>query len=414
MTRNTDFSLFTLAIAAMVAVVYFTFYAGETESSVQSRRVGVSEDERPLRIKQSSPMYRGNAARTGYYPGGLGIKKGNIRKKKILFLVIVNKDKKGFFCALNATNGKELWKKEVNSLYNNAAVIVDGIAYVPSNNQFFVFDAVKGKKKWDWKIEPTAGLKIITSPVVAKGTVYFGSYDHFVYALDAKTKNVKWKSKINGIVNSTPAVADNVVYVGTVKGKFYAMNAKTGKITWDIELGDAIISWPLLVKDMVFVGCHNGNMYALDTKTGKIKWQVKTNGHVFSGPALENEVLFFGTWSYSIYAVDKNKGNKKWVARTENIPISVLVGNGTVYAFDFNCIYAFNCSNGDEIWKQKNDIIGNANETVPALAEGILYIGKNNINEEKFVLCALNAKNGKELWKKTISGKIDRAITVAD
>lgn len=70
--------------------------------------------------------------------------------------------------------------------------------------------------------------KIDSSPVVADGTVYIGSNDHRMYALDARTGRLIWRRDVDGEVDSRPAVADETVYIGSDDGKVYAVNASTG------------------------------------------------------------------------------------------------------------------------------------------------------------------------------------------
>jgi PQQ enzyme repeat len=59
------------------------------------------------------------------------------------------------------------------------------------------------KIKWQFH----SGGQILSSPVVAADTVYFGSNDHHIHALNLSTGAEKWKFKTGGRVPSTPAVA---------------------------------------------------------------------------------------------------------------------------------------------------------------------------------------------------------------
>ena len=56
-----------------------------------------------------------------------------------------------------------------------------------------------------------------SSPAVANGVVYVGSYDRHVYALNAGTGALLWKYQTGG---SSPAVANGVVYVGWEDGVY--------------------------------------------------------------------------------------------------------------------------------------------------------------------------------------------------
>ncbi|OEJ36542.1 PQQ-binding-like beta-propeller repeat protein [Streptomyces agglomeratus] len=61
------------------------------------------------------------------------------------------------------------------------------------------------------------------------GTVYIGSNDMKVYALDAATGTPRWTHTTGGAVCSSPAVVDGIVYIGSYDKKVYALDAATGQ-----------------------------------------------------------------------------------------------------------------------------------------------------------------------------------------
>jgi outer membrane protein assembly factor BamB len=81
---------------------------------------------------------------------------------------------------------------------------------------------------WDFFLSsPVIG---VNGPGINKGpTVYFGSSDGNLYALDAISGSLKWKFKTNGIINTSPALYDGIVYFGSWDTYMYAADAQTGK-----------------------------------------------------------------------------------------------------------------------------------------------------------------------------------------
>ena len=65
-----------------------------------------------------------------------------------------------------------------------------------------------------------------SSPSVAGNTIYFGSHDGNLYALDATTGGLKWKQKLGGRIISSPWPADGVIVVGCDDGYLYALEGK--------------------------------------------------------------------------------------------------------------------------------------------------------------------------------------------
>jgi outer membrane protein assembly factor BamB len=77
-----------------------------------------------------------------------------------------------------------------------------------------------GILKWDYA---TGGSVSSTPAVAADGTLYFGSDDGYVYALNPDG-SLKWKYLIGDAVRSSPAIAaDGVMYVGSSDYCLYAL-----------------------------------------------------------------------------------------------------------------------------------------------------------------------------------------------
>ena len=51
-------------------------------------------------------------------------------------------------------------------------------------------------------------------------------YDNYVYALDAATGNERWRFETGREVNSSPTVADGTVFVGSFDNRVYALDAE--------------------------------------------------------------------------------------------------------------------------------------------------------------------------------------------
>src|ERR1700749_4777907 len=58
------------------------------------------------------------------------------------------------------------------------------------------------KLKWQFHTDG----QVVSSPAVTGDTVYVGSTDHFLYAIDRNSGAQKWKFKSEGRITSSPAV----------------------------------------------------------------------------------------------------------------------------------------------------------------------------------------------------------------
>ena len=83
----------------------------------------------------------------------------------------------------------------------------------PSEHAAPVKPAVAGNKLWEFE----TGDWVRSSPAIGSdGTVYVGSHDHKLYAINGKSGVKLWEFKTGGRVYSSPAIgSDGTVYVGS-------------------------------------------------------------------------------------------------------------------------------------------------------------------------------------------------------
>ena len=108
-----------------------------------------------------------------------------------------------------------------------------------------------GKRHW---VFPAEG-GIDSSPAIYNGLIYVGCDDFYLYAVDERSGNMVWRTKLGGAIKSSPALDSGLVLVGCEDGKFYALDAASGKQVWMFECGDRISGGPTVAGGQVFFGC---------------------------------------------------------------------------------------------------------------------------------------------------------------
>ncbi|KRA80484.1 PQQ-dependent dehydrogenase, methanol/ethanol family [Altererythrobacter sp. Root672] len=202
-------------------------------------------------------------------------------------------------------------------------VVIDGVMYTSGNlGRVYALNAATGEQLW--KFEPEVDMQVNRwtccdqanrGVQVHDGKVFVGSLDGYLYALDAKTGEVAWKTdtiadrKRGYTVTGAPEIAGDLVIIGNAgaendtRGYVTAYNAKDGseawrfwtiprdpkdgpqesealeaalktwdpKSRWDIGGGgtvwDAIQYDPQF--DQVIIGVGNGGPYPLHTRSPK-------------------------------------------------------------------------------------------------------------------------------------------------
>ena len=95
---------------------------------------------------------------------------------------------------------------------------------------------------------------------MVNGVIYFatdaggfvGTPVHNVTALNASTGVKVWSFATGSSVDSSPAVANGVVYIGSFNGNLYALNATTGAKLWGYDTGGFVYTSLAVVDGLLY------------------------------------------------------------------------------------------------------------------------------------------------------------------
>jgi len=239
-----------------------------------------------------------------------------------------------------------------------------------------------GLEKWRFKCEGPTGWVFGGIVIGEDGTLYFGDYSWYVYALHPDG-SLKWKYKTGGAITSAPALAeDGTLYIGAWDDYLHAVYSTNGTRKWVFYANDANIDCaPTIAPDgTIYIGTlsslgYGNKLYAVNPN-GTEKWRFQTGSDVFSSPALGDDgTIFFGSHDTYVYALYPN-GTLKWQYKTGNYVMGSpsITTDGTVYigSRDGN-LYALYQNNGTMKWQCS---IGYLTSTNPSIGnDGTIYIG---------------------------------------
>ena len=109
-------------------------------------------------------------------------------------------------------------------------------------------------------------------------------YDKVLSVQNVGGLGLKWSYATGSDVDSSPAIANGVVYVGSWDDKVYALGAGTGALLWSYTTGNVVTSSPAVANGVVYVGSDDDNVYALNARTGTLLWSYATGSLVESSP----------------------------------------------------------------------------------------------------------------------------------
>ena len=144
---------------------------------------------------------------------------------------------------------------------------------------------------WVWAMNDTGANQ--TTPIVHNGIIYLASPSNIVQALDGKTGDLIWETRVGpdqapgyGGIRSI-AIAQDKVFLPTSNAHMVALSARTGDILWDTPLSDVehpSTSGAIVIGDKVLqgiTGCGRNAadgcfISAIDINTGKRAWRFHT------------------------------------------------------------------------------------------------------------------------------------------
>jgi len=280
-----------------------------------------------------------------------------------------------------------------------------------------------GRLKWRFHTEGA----IVASPAVAGDSVYVGSADHLVHAIDRATGAERWKFPTHGRVSSSPAVAGGTVYVASYDGKLYAIDAATGRQKWvfategerrfaaphlhgaepDAELMpdvfDFFLSSPTVAGDTVYFGSGDRHVYALAAADGTLRWKVATKEVVHASPAVAEGLVVVGDWDSTLLALDAATGAERWrfqagrddkIHNQQGFQSSPAIADGRVFV---GCrdshLYAVDLRTGAPRWNYSTGASWVISS--PAVRDGRVYFATSDTG----LFIALDAQTGQKVFE---------------
>ena len=310
---------------------------------------------------------------------------------------------------IDASTGEVRWTYETDAPVRSSPSVSNGIVYFGSDDKkVYALDADTGKELWSYVAEG----KVLSSPVTSGEHVYVGSNDGYVHALDARTGTQRWKYLTIGIkrgertvssngrvgmrmvvvrgISSSPAVSNDTVYIGSDDGRIYALDATTGELRWTKDTDGTELSSPAVVGEIVYISWSDmvgvyksGGVTAFFTSTGGVAWKIRAGSGAGSSPSVSRGVLYVGLADSTVNAYDATRGGLLWeralgggVGSKPAIADKLLYigsGDGRVYGLDK--------PTGQELWSYKT---GDEVASSPAITDGVLYVGSADGNVYAF------------------------------
>jgi len=208
-------------------------------------------------------------------------------------------DQLGNVYALSLEDGSVAWTEQVGGRADTSIAVADGNAYVVARDAdtprvvVAAFDAATGERAWtplSLQVSSTAG----SAPTGAGGSLFLGSADRRVRALDAANGVERWNALVLSVFSPATALAydGKSVFAADVAGGLYRLDTADGSRLWSFHVNEAVLrSAPVVSGSYALLGLGNGGMVAIDVETGHLVWRAPVTPGLIGSFAISSDAV---------------------------------------------------------------------------------------------------------------------------
>lgn len=252
-----------------------------------------------------------------------------------------------------------------------------------------------------WSFKTAGPIGWSSMPVVSRDrkTIYVGSSDGFLYALDAVKGVTIWQFDTGASIVSSPVLVGERIVVASSNGSLHALSSKGQKV-WEYACASPLVATPLLIDANLLLSSMDGTVKFLNSQDGTVKWTYRTEGAVVSTPAVLDNLVFVTSKDKCVHAISMDKGFRQWIFQSQGaIVSSPLVSSDSVYvgSTDGN-LYALEAETGKQVWKYSTD--------KPLVCKGTLDFTSLTVSSEDKWLHCIEKYRSELIWKSKLHSPV--------
>ena len=282
----------------------------------------------------------------------------------------------GNFYALDKNNGQLRWSYNIKqdgdqSSFHDDPLIADDLVVIGTDagrqGHIYAFERTSGIVRWKYLVR-TGDLEDfgVASDIVRKGdAIYAVAKGDDLLCLDLATGGVRWHfasgfDRQHTAWENSPTVNGNTILFGGQDGVVYALDAHSGEVAWKTDLHTPALTTPTLMGTTIYVGTSD-HFYCLRSSDGKVvssfpipvkPWRNVTvsENHLllissdFFYQHVPSEILSVDFASHGVQQIAQSASSADWGT------VRPYLWHGEVLVSDTGHLYAYKESDGSLAW----------------------------------------------------------------
>ena len=321
--------------------------------SMDGRIIGLNATDRS-RLWNDIPITTTTSGGAGCAPAttGLAIYSTPVVSNGLVYVAGYN----GKIYAITVDRGTIRWtyppETNLQPLIGGITIVDNRLYFASSSGRVYALAADTGDPLWGTPFQ--SGSKIWATPLIVGDTLYIGSFDKKMYAVDSSNGQTKWSFETEGAIISTPALQDNTLYFGSFDRFFYAIDAVSGTLKWKTPGTAGSWFWadPVFANGNIYAPNLDGKLYIFNAADGsEVVPPIDLESSVASSPVLVGNNLVVANQNGKVWAIDVTQSSKRLLHDFQKtINSSLSVEGDIVYIHVPDEIDALNVSTGVIAW----------------------------------------------------------------
>jgi outer membrane protein assembly factor BamB len=302
------------------------------------------------------------------------------------------------------------------------ALIDDGAVYIGDfDGRFHAIDRETGESRWVYEAERASLLffdfgsndRVIASAEVGGDLVFFGT-ERGIFALDTDSgadPEIAWSfEETDHSVWGQPIYVEEgydgqaTLFVGSLDKHLYALNAETGDLLWKLGLEGSVPGQPTLDegRQLLYVSTLNRAVFAVDFD-GNVFDKFDTEGWVWGGPTLDDGTIYFGDLDGYLYAVNVTDDGfsevwKQQISEEALRASPVVVDRTLIIPSEDETVYAVGLEDQSYVWRYDDLEQKYLTNIVVTEIEGEAAVVLGTQETDRMAI-ALRVSDGDRLWE---------------
>jgi outer membrane protein assembly factor BamB len=252
----------------------------------------------------------------------------------------------GHVYAFERATGRVRWKYRCETgIPADVIGVGANVCVVTMNDDVNCLDRATGEMRWRFGTRvKQPDVRDVMALASLGGRVFFAGRDDTLYALDARSGEVCWKTALGDPLTSSPVVLHDSVYVGTARPCMYRLDPVRGDIQATLPLRAAPCRVPTCAVDSIIVFLGDAVVAALDADLTRVIWSQSTSDKWYqSRPLIIGDLVLVGDSAGRLLALSLADGASCWMHPFKGEEIRSLGGwrdmlfvgtlHGTLYAW---------------------------------------------------------------------------------